>query len=151
MNGATDNKGAGLKEKLLHEMKEMLAIFLYLALFFCAFALYRQLIMRELGINFVQYAFALIKALVWATRSFCSTPDALHHTRSNVPVARHLQQQRRASSSANCSVPLVHAPLVHTLHAFFDARDATHQLHRSLCCAAAVRLAIGAARCYSPE
>src|SRR5882724_3364174 len=63
---ATREKKAGLKEKFLHEMKEMLALFLYFALFFCAFTTYRRLVMRELGVSYFHYGFALLKALVLA-------------------------------------------------------------------------------------
>ncbi len=65
MNGS-DGKKAALKEKLIHEMKEMLVIFLYLALFFCAFTTYRLLVMNEMGVSYFHYGFALIKALVLA-------------------------------------------------------------------------------------
>jgi hypothetical protein len=65
MNGRHE-KTSGLKEKILHEVKELLAIFLYLALFFCAFTMYRQLVMKEMGISYFHYGFALIKALVLA-------------------------------------------------------------------------------------
>ena len=57
---------AGLKEKVIHEVKEMLVIFLYLALFFCAFTTYRRLVMKEVGVSYFHYGFALIKALVLA-------------------------------------------------------------------------------------
>ena len=65
MNGR-DEKRSGLKEKAIHEVKEMLAIFLYLALFFCAFTTYRRLVMKEIGFSYFHYGFALIKALVLA-------------------------------------------------------------------------------------
>ena len=64
MNG--DEKRSGVKEKLIHEVKEMLVIFLYLALFFSAFTTYRLLVMKEMGISYFHYGFALIKALVLA-------------------------------------------------------------------------------------
>jgi hypothetical protein len=65
MNGR-DEKRPGLKARLIHEVKELLAIFLYLALFFCAFTTYRRLVMQEMGISYFHYGFALIKALVLA-------------------------------------------------------------------------------------
>jgi hypothetical protein len=65
MNGR-DEKRSGLKERIVREVKELLAIFLYLALFFCAFTMYRQLVMNELSISYFHYGFALIKALVLA-------------------------------------------------------------------------------------
>jgi hypothetical protein len=64
MNGY--EKRSSLKEKLIHEVKEMLVIFLYLALFFCAFTTYRLLVMKEMGFSYFHYGFALIKALVLA-------------------------------------------------------------------------------------
>ncbi|MGA7213155.1 MAG: hypothetical protein WBX20_03020 [Terrimicrobiaceae bacterium] len=39
-------------EKLNQEVKKILWIFLYLALFFCAFITYRRLVMKELGISY---------------------------------------------------------------------------------------------------
>jgi hypothetical protein len=65
MNGG-DEKRSGVKEKVIREMKELLAVFLYLALFFCAFTTYRLLVMREMGLSYFHYGFALIKALVLA-------------------------------------------------------------------------------------
>lgn len=65
MNGA-DEKRSGVKWKLIHEVKELLAIFLYLALFFCAFTTYRLLVMKEMGLSYFHYGFALVKALVLA-------------------------------------------------------------------------------------
>ena len=63
---AREEKTSGLKEKILREVKELLAIFLYLALFFCAFTMYRQLVMKEMGVSYFHYGFALVKALVLA-------------------------------------------------------------------------------------
>lgn len=62
----SQHQGASLKEKLIHEVREMLAIFLFLALFFCAFTTYRRLLMHELGVSYFHYGFALLKALVLA-------------------------------------------------------------------------------------
>ena len=59
-------KTTRLKEKLIREFKEMLIIFLYLALFFCAFTTYRRLTLKEVGAAFPHYGLALIKALVLA-------------------------------------------------------------------------------------
>jgi hypothetical protein len=62
----SDEKRSGLKGKVIHEVKEMLVIFVYLALFFCVFITYRRLVMKEIGISYFHYGFALIKALVLA-------------------------------------------------------------------------------------
>src|SRR3954471_3927061 len=61
-----DEKRSGLKAKLIREVKELLVIFLYLALFFCAFTTYRLLVMNEIGASYFHYGFALLKALVLA-------------------------------------------------------------------------------------
>src|SRR5579871_422380 len=61
-----DVKKNGLKEKLVHEGKEMLVIFVYLALFFCTFVTYRRLLLREVGISYFHYGFAVLKALIMA-------------------------------------------------------------------------------------
>ena len=65
MNSADENKG-GIKKKVIHETREMLLIFLYLALFFCSFTTYRGLVSDEFGISAFNYGFALVKALVLA-------------------------------------------------------------------------------------
>jgi len=65
MNTA-DEHTTGIKKKIIHETKEMLLIFLYLALFFCSFTTYRGLVSDEFGISAFNYGFALVKALVLA-------------------------------------------------------------------------------------
>lgn len=57
---------AGLKQKVVHETREFLAIFLFLAMFFEAFAAYRALLLREYQVEYVSYAAAIITALVLA-------------------------------------------------------------------------------------
>jgi hypothetical protein len=57
---------ASLKERLLHELWEMLVIFLYLALFFCAVTTYRLMLAKPATSVGFAYGFALIKALVFA-------------------------------------------------------------------------------------
>ena len=65
MNDRNEKK-SGVKEKLIHEVKEFLAIFVYLALFFGAFTTYRLLVLKEMGISYFPYGLVLIKALVLA-------------------------------------------------------------------------------------
>ena len=55
-----------IKQKALHELREMVVLTLYLAFFFCALATYRMLLLREFHIDSLTYAFALINALVIA-------------------------------------------------------------------------------------
>jgi hypothetical protein len=62
----SDEKKAGWKERFFHEFYEFLAIFLFLALFFCAFATYRRILMREMGFSYFHYGFAAFKALILA-------------------------------------------------------------------------------------
>src|ERR1700751_2789039 len=59
-------KRLGLKEKVTSEVKKLLVVFVYLALFFCAFTTYRLLVMKEMGLSYFHYGFALAKALVLA-------------------------------------------------------------------------------------
>jgi len=52
------------KEKIKHELKEMLTLSLYLAFFFCAIAIYDMLLLRQYNVEYWTVAFALINALV---------------------------------------------------------------------------------------
>lgn len=60
------SEGKSLKQKLLHEMKEVFAISAYLALFFGAVATYRLMLPEPPASALATYGFALIKALVLA-------------------------------------------------------------------------------------
>jgi hypothetical protein len=55
---------AGFKQKLAHEMREMLLIFLYLALFLCALATYGTLLLHEFHVRYFAYGTALLNSLV---------------------------------------------------------------------------------------
>ena len=55
-----------MKQKALHELRELVVLSLYLALFFCALVTYGTLLLREYHIEYWNYAFALINALVIA-------------------------------------------------------------------------------------
>ena len=52
------------KQKAKHELKELLLIFFYLAFFFCALVTYSMLLLNEYHVKYLNYAFALINALV---------------------------------------------------------------------------------------
>ena len=58
--------GPGLKQKAIHEFKEMVVLALYLAFFFCALAAYSMLLVRQFKVEYWNYGFALINALVIA-------------------------------------------------------------------------------------
>jgi hypothetical protein len=62
----TRDKKTQLKKKAAEEMQLLLVIFLYLFVFFGAFHAYRALILREVGINYFRYGYALLEALVIA-------------------------------------------------------------------------------------
>lgn len=62
----SDTKRSQRRQKLISEAKRMLAIFLYLALFFCSFTTYRRLVMQEVGLSYFHYGAALVKAIVLA-------------------------------------------------------------------------------------
>src|SRR5271169_4091119 len=57
---------AELKHKAKHEARELLVLFLYLAFFFCSLSTYNMLLLREYHVRYLDYAFALINALVVA-------------------------------------------------------------------------------------
>jgi hypothetical protein len=57
---------ASLKERALKEFRIFWIITLYLALFLGSFTVYRRLILKEFGVAYLHYGFALIEALIIA-------------------------------------------------------------------------------------
>ncbi len=57
---------AGWQKKVVHEINEYFINFVYLAVFFGVFTLYRSLIMAEYQVGYLNYGFSLIEALVLA-------------------------------------------------------------------------------------
>jgi len=55
-----------LKEKAIEELKVFWLITLYLAVFLGSFTVYRRLILKEFGVTYLHYGFALIEALIIA-------------------------------------------------------------------------------------
>src|SRR5262249_12932092 len=55
---------AGIRERFIHEMKRYLVMVVFLFFFFGAFTAYRRLILASYEIDYVDYGWALIKALV---------------------------------------------------------------------------------------
>jgi hypothetical protein len=55
-----------MKQKAIHEGKELLVLFLYLAFFFCALVTYKMLLLKAYEGTTVDYGLALINALVIA-------------------------------------------------------------------------------------
>ncbi len=61
-----NSKHAVLKQKAVHEGKEFVGIFLYLAFFFCAVVTNQRLLLNEYHISYFSYGTALINAAVIA-------------------------------------------------------------------------------------
>ena len=66
MNSEETAKHAGVKERVLEEVRIFWIITLYLALLFGSFMVYRRLILAEFGVTYLHYGFALIEALIIA-------------------------------------------------------------------------------------
>jgi hypothetical protein len=60
MNSAHPGRG----EKIKHELRDMFELFLYLAFFFVALAIYDMLLLRRYDVEYLTIAFALINAAV---------------------------------------------------------------------------------------
>ena len=56
----------GLKQKAVHEFKEMTIVTAYLAFFFCALATYTMLLVGKSELAYFNYGFAVVNALVVA-------------------------------------------------------------------------------------
>jgi hypothetical protein len=59
-------KYSNLKEKAVEELEAFWIITLYLAVFLGSFTFYRRLILKEFGIAYLHYGFALVQALIIA-------------------------------------------------------------------------------------
>src|SRR3974377_1754198 len=53
-----------LKQKAMHELREMFELFAYLAFFFVALAVYDMLLLKRYNVEYLTIAFALINAAV---------------------------------------------------------------------------------------
>jgi hypothetical protein len=54
----------GLKHKIVREARELFAVFVYLAFFFCALATYSTLLLHEFHVSYFAYGTALLNALI---------------------------------------------------------------------------------------
>jgi hypothetical protein len=61
-----DPTAPGFKQKAVHELKDFAWIALYLGLFFCALSTYTMLLLRKYEIDYLNYTFAIINALIIA-------------------------------------------------------------------------------------
>src|SRR5215475_12043465 len=64
MASETAQPKAGIRERFIHEMKSYLVMVIFLFFFFGAFTAYRRLLLASYEIDYVDYGWALIKALV---------------------------------------------------------------------------------------
>src|SRR5271170_7295993 len=60
------SKHANVKQKAVHELEELIGIFLYLAFFFCAVTTYSMLLLNDFHVSYFSFGTALINALVVA-------------------------------------------------------------------------------------
>lgn len=65
-NNNDNTKGREIKKRFVHEARLFTLYASFLALFFCAFTLYRSLILKEYHIGFVHYGYAIVEALILA-------------------------------------------------------------------------------------
>jgi hypothetical protein len=59
-----NSENPGRKEKIKHELLEMLWLFLYLAFFFCALVAYDTLLLNQYAVEYWNFGFALLNAAV---------------------------------------------------------------------------------------
>src|SRR5262245_40208549 len=62
----TEADKVGVKQKLVHELRQLVVIFLYLAGFFMVFRLYTRLVLEEYQVNYFAYGLTLLKSLALA-------------------------------------------------------------------------------------
>jgi hypothetical protein len=72
----TPSHPSSLKQKLVHELCQLLLIAAYLAVFFLVFRLYTHLILAEYGVSYFEYGLTVVKALALA--KVILTAEALH-------------------------------------------------------------------------
>jgi hypothetical protein len=60
------SKNASVKQKAVHELEELIGIFLYLGFFFCAVTTYSMLLLNDFHVSYFSFGTALINALVVA-------------------------------------------------------------------------------------
>jgi hypothetical protein len=61
-----DPAAPGFKEKAKRDFKDFIIISAYLAIFFCALTTYTMLLLRKYDVNYLDYSFAIINALIIA-------------------------------------------------------------------------------------
>jgi len=64
MPGQTADAKAGIRERLIHEMKRYFVVVVFLFFFFASFTTYRRLVLASYEIDYFEYGWALLKALI---------------------------------------------------------------------------------------
>jgi hypothetical protein len=85
MDGS-DKEKSGLKHKLAHELRQLVAITLYLFGFFSGFRLYTRLILVEYRINYFEYGLTLLKSLALAKIILTGEALRLGERKTRVPL-----------------------------------------------------------------
>ena len=85
MNDATKEK-ASLKQRIAHEVLQYWINFVYLAVFFGAFAWYRRFILAEYHISYFHYGAALVEALIMAKVILVGDALGLSHGFEDKPL-----------------------------------------------------------------
>jgi hypothetical protein len=65
MNSANP-ENLGMKQKVVHEIRRLVMIFAYLAIFFLVFRFYTHLVLSEYQIDYFEYGLTILKALALA-------------------------------------------------------------------------------------
>ena len=60
------SKAHAIKQKTVHEFKDLVAISIYLAFFFCSLATYSMVLLKKYDVSYLSYSFAIVNALVVA-------------------------------------------------------------------------------------
>jgi hypothetical protein len=62
----SQERTTGAKQKLVHELRQLVGIFLYLSGFFMVFKLYTKLILEQYEISYFEYGLTMLKSLALA-------------------------------------------------------------------------------------
>jgi hypothetical protein len=58
--------GKDLRQRALHELKQLSLLFIYLSLLLGSFTVYRRLVLAEYHISYRHYGYALVEAIIIA-------------------------------------------------------------------------------------
>lgn len=82
----SEKEHLGLKQKLSHELRQLIGITLYLFGFFGVFRLYTRLILTEYQINYIEYGLTLLKSLALAKIILTGEALRLGERKSQLPL-----------------------------------------------------------------